>query len=570
MGWSRETKRRWRAIVVWLLRSRRWATRARHRPIFRPPPDLPVSLPQYDRSPERAAELREAKGNYRLIPVAEKLGLPVAWNHRTVEKLPSADTYTKTLKLPKFALVMALTKPLLRPGKPDERWDSLAQVDEAFDLLGFPAVRDLWQDDLEFARLRVAGPNPVWLRGGWTVERIRAAGLADAGIKELRSAARNPDFDWANVYAVDYHEVLQDAVPTQDRYIYPCFAVFEEQDGVLRPVGIQLQLPDGDLVWRPADGSPAWRLAKVFFGSADIFVHEVISHWLWTHVVAEKLGIASARNLSWRHPLRRLIAPHLTSTLAMNFNATAILVGPGGTFDTTFAGAAVKARLVEYGDRAWTYAHMIHPRRVAQLGVEGLTYHPFRDDGQLVWDAIEAHVREYLRMVYPDDGELKADDEVRAWAAEIHADLGNQGFPEVCDRETLNEVVTAILFNPVHHALVNSLQFDVFGWPPLSPPTVPVPMPADPSEVTEETLVQALPSVRVTLDTVRSTFGFSAQYDQYGSHLEPFYTGPTSALLARFKKELEAVTATINVRNSARGFAYRVARPDLIGNSIDA
>lgn len=567
MGSTPATKRRWKSVCTWLLRSRRWAARARYEPIFRPPPDLPVVLPQYDPDPARAWELERAKRDYTLVPIAEKLDLPVAWNHRTVQRLPKADGYTGALKLPKLALVVALSKRLMVPGQEEERWDSIEELDSAYDELGLPAVRDLWRDDLEFARLRVSGPNPVWLRGGWTAAGLRRAGLGDAGIAALPPEGSRA---WDDVYAVDYHEPLLDAEPTEGRYIYPCIALFGEVDRVLRPIGIQLRLPDGTLLWRPADGSPAWQLAKVFFGSADIFIHEVISHWLWTHVIAEKLGIATARCLSWRHPLRRLIAPHLTSTLAMNFNATAILVGNGGTFDVTFAGAAVKARLVEYGDAAWRYSRMIMPRRIEELRIGRLAFHPFRDDGLLVWNVIEQHVREYLAVVYPDDGELLADGEVRAWAAELHTALGHQGFPIVDDRATLNEVVTAILFNPVHHALVNSLQFDVFGWPPLSPPTVPVPMPRDPAEVTEQTLIDALPTVAVTLDTIRSTFGFSAQYDTYGRHLEPFYTGPTSALLARFRQELAWVTDVINAANSERGHAYWVARPDRIGNSIDA
>ncbi len=567
MGWTPATQRRWKSVCTWLLRSRRWAAKARHKPVFRPPPDLRVALPQYDRDPARARELALAKQQYALVPIAEKLDLPVAWNHRTVDRLPAQDKYTGALKLPKLALVIALGKKLTVPGQAEERWDSLAELDTAYEQLGLPAVRDLWNDDLEFARLRVSGPNPVWLKGEQSHALLSAAGLGPEGLGAL---PRRGSPDWADIYVVDYHEPLLDAAPSPGRYLYPCIAIFRQVEGVLHPVGIQLQLSPGRRVWRPADASPAWSLAKVFFGSADIFVHEVISHWLWTHVIAEKLGIASARTLSWRHPLRRLIAPHLTSTLAMNFNATAILVGNGGTFDQTFAGAAIKARLVEYGDAAWTYAHMVLPRRIEALGIGGLAYHPFRDDGLLVWNVIEQHVREYLAVVYPDDDELRADHEVAAWAAELHTDLGHQGFPRVTDRATLNEVVTAVLFNPVHHALVNSLQFDVFGWPPLSPPTVPIPMPADPERVTERTLIDALPSVSVTLDTIRSTFGFSAQYDTYGRHLEPFYTGPTSALLERFRKELEWVSEQINAANSKRGHPYRVARPDLIGNSIDA
>lgn len=566
VGGSKRTQKRWNSVCGWLLRSRRLARRTRTMAPFRKPPRTPIQLPQYDPDGSRVAELERAKRRYRLVRIAEKLALPVAWNHRTVQKLPSSERYTFAILWPKVCLVAALGKKLFLPGEPEERWDSLDELEEAYTQLGFPRVRDQWRDDLEFARLRVRGPNPVWLRGDWTPLSLVEAGLSEA-VLDLLPPPDDPR--WRNLYAVDYHEPLLDAKPTAGRYLYPCIALFEEVEGVLEPLGIQLLLDDGP-VWRPREDTPAWQLAKVFFGSADIFVHEVISHWLWTHVVAEKFIIRTARTLSWRHPIRRLMAPHLTTTLAMNSNATAILVGNGGTFDTTFAGAAIKARLVEYGDAAWTYDHMVHPRRRGQLGIDRLAYHPYRDDGQRVWDAIAEYVEVYLEAIYQDDAELAADPEIQAWWDELHTALGNQGFPDRRDLTTLHELLTAVLFNPIHHALVNTLQFEVFGWPPLSPPTVPVPMPANPGDVTEQTLIDALPSVAVTLDTIRSTYGFSAQYDSYGAHVDLFHQGATRVIVARFRAKLREVAQEINAANSRRGHAYDVARPDLIGNSIDA
>ena len=84
------------------------------------------------------------------------------------------------------------------------------------------------------------------------------------------------------MYAIDYREMLKD-IPTNTRALsgdklYSCkpvaiFYVTNSKDIV--PIVIQLENDDPEKVFTRRDTKEDWLLAKIYFKSADISMHEV-------------------------------------------------------------------------------------------------------------------------------------------------------------------------------------------------------------------------------------------------------------------------------------------------------
>lgn len=191
-----------------------------------------------------------------------------------------------------------------------------------------------------------------------------------------------------------------------------------------------------------------------------------------------------------------------------------------------------------------------------------LPHYPYREAAFALWDEVEAMVGEYLALGYDSDIRVLRDEELRHWSAELHAFAG-PSVPPLDSRENLQLVVTAFIFNVMQHGFVNLLQYDALGYPPAYPANVRVDVPDDPSTVTEQTLIDALPSVYESLSIIRATCGFSIQYGKLGAHLDKFHSGSSAKVVKRFAKRLRAIS-------KAAPKDYLPANPANIGNSVDA
>lgn len=416
--------------------------------------------------------------------------------------------------------------------------------------MGLPrAVSLKWDEHEAFAPLRVQGPNPAWLR--------RAP--------ELARLAVGCDVDAARVFAVDFREFLTGLPVRPGRFVHPCVALFAEGDaaqgGGLAPLGISMTT-DGGSVWVPADGSARWTRARRYFHNAEIHVHEAVSHFLWTHVFGEKLLLATVRHLDTRHPIRRLLEPHFDATLQANEKSGGLLLGPNGFFERCFsAGWTGIAELIRRGDRAWRYERMVLPRELTSRGVMDLAAYPYRDDGLLLWGALQRYVGAVVGAWFGDDTAVAADPELAAWSAELGGWLGDRGFPAVQSRETLVEVLTATLFNVVQHTFVNAQQYDAFGEPAIWPAAVSARF-ADEAE--------GAPVGVEAIDAVRATYGFSIQYNVLGAGIMDWHDEKTREAAKALLRELEGIERTMAAREGARPWSYGIAHPSRVSNSINA
>lgn len=188
---------------------------------------------------------------------------------------------------------------------------------------------------------------------------------------------------------------------TEKRYVADSYTLFyRRDDGNLVPVAIQLQPKADALIYTPKDGRGDWLLAKTFAKCAEVAVHQTISHLLRTHLVIEPFAVATQRNLSSAHPLYKLLKRHLKYTIAINMLARQTLIGPGGLFDEISALGGKEAGHIQCAQRGytqlnWTLDHAHLPTDLELRGVmskDVLPYYPYRDDGLLMWHAIEKYV----------------------------------------------------------------------------------------------------------------------------------------------------------------------------------
>ena len=125
-----------------------------------------------------------------------------------------------------------------------------------------------------------------------------------------------------------------------------------------------------------------------------------------------------------------------------------------------------------------------------------------RDDALLLWEVISNFVHEVLSIYYKSDGDVKGDDELKAWVQDIH----QNGFPErpgdvdhefpasVKTRDQLAHLITCVLFNcSCQHAAVSSNMFEVCAFIPNTPPLMRQPPPTQKGTATLELIMNTLP-----------------------------------------------------------------------------
>jgi arachidonate 15-lipoxygenase len=109
-----------------------------------------------------------------------------------------------------------------------------------------------------------------------------------------------------------------------------------------------------------------------------------------------------------------------------------------------------------------SFKNEFETRGVADAAV--LPHYPYRDDGMLVWDALNTFVSSYLGHFYASDAVVQNDNELQAWAAELEAMEGGWvgGFPKsIATVEEYIELITTILFQlGPYHSSVNYLQYE--------------------------------------------------------------------------------------------------------------
>jgi arachidonate 15-lipoxygenase len=473
--------------------------------------------------------------------------------------------------------------------------------------------RDGGLSDREFARQRLSGPNPTSIKrvcdrenlSDWQSDQVCA--LSNGETIRLDSVA-----DQNRLFLLEYPFLKFSPVELQiGRYVGSPKTLFYRGEQGLEPLLIQLE--SGGKTYTSNSDADDWMRAKLFVQVADITQHELLTHLCYTHLSMEAFAIATPRRLPANHPVYRLLKPHFRFLLAINTRGNAILLGEGAAIDSLMAptrDASIAVMNRAYRNRSFeSYAL---PTDLNHRGVEAefLSDYPYRDDAQLLWDAIHRYVTAYLQRYYPDDLTIQQDTHLQAWAAELGAPLNTRsrtefaqapdwvspeiaaevglsiadlpdyprvpGFPShrnpgtIVTLQQLIDAATQIIFTcSAQHAAVNFSQFDYFGYPPNAP------LAAYTKPDVSASLDEMLPKPAQDLAQIELTFALSGiLWSRLGSDgIIQFADQGDRAILHQFQADLHTIETEIQTRNRMRdrdtGIDYPYLLPSRIPNSIN-
>uniref|UniRef100_A0A673M1I7 Lipoxygenase domain-containing protein n=1 Tax=Sinocyclocheilus rhinocerous TaxID=307959 RepID=A0A673M1I7_9TELE len=191
-------------------------------------------------------------------------------------------------------------------------WSSLQELETFFLFNGrentiAKYVQAHWQEDAFFGYQCLNGCNPLCIRQihnlppnlSVTSEMVRPFLPEDSSLEQ--------EMEGRHVYLLDY-EVL-DQLPANtvnDKQTYlaaPLCLLHYSRQGELKPIAIQVKILNRFLLilfWLH------WLLAKMWVRNSDFQVHQLLSHFLRTHLIGEVCCTAALRQLPEIHPLHQV------------------------------------------------------------------------------------------------------------------------------------------------------------------------------------------------------------------------------------------------------------------------
>ncbi|XP_057455143.1 seed linoleate 9S-lipoxygenase-3-like [Lotus japonicus] len=472
-----------------------------------------------------------------------------------------------------------------------------------------------WNTDEEFAREIIAGVNPCLVH---ILQEFPPKSKLDSGVYgdhtstitkeqiELNLDGLTTDQAIQNkkLFLLDHHDTiipyLRQINSTTTKAYASRTILFLKSDGTLKPVAIELSLPNpqGDQygvvsnVYLPAaEGveSSIWLLAKAYVIVNDSCFHQLVSHWLNTHAVVEPFVIATNRQLSVIHPIYKLLFPHYRDTMNINALARSALVNAEGIIEKTFLWGkyAMEMSSVVYKD--WVFTDQALPADLIKRGIavedfsapHGLRLviedYPYAVDGLDIWAAIKTWVQEYVYLYYPSDDAIQQDSELQAWWKELvevgHGDKKNEPWwPKMQTRAELIESSTTLIWTAsALHAAVNFGQYPYGGLilnrPTLSRRFMPEKGTAEYDELVTNTQKAYLRTITPKLQTLidLSVIEILSRHasDEYylGQRDSAEYWTSDANAIAAFKKfgtTLAEIEAQLTVRNNNETLRNRV------------
>ncbi|MGC4092891.1 MAG: lipoxygenase family protein [Polyangiaceae bacterium] len=369
--------------------------------------------------------------------------------------------------------------------------------------------------------------------------------------------------------------------------------------GVLQPVAIQFERNrDGKTpaaIFTPNNSRFAnasdplllkWKLAKYCVNVACGVQHESIAHFAECHLVMDAIVVAAHRQLSDRHPLLKLLAPHLRFTLEINNGALHGLIAPGGVVATNVAPEiSSTVALIQTGRSDWRWDDNSPDTLFELRGLTRLPEFPFRDDTLRLWSAIHDFARSYVAAYYQSDDDVSNDAELQGFIAELvspdHAAFqGMNGLmpqaPKLDDRDYLARIVAQIIYTagPLH-ASVNFAQYPLGAYMPSVAGTVYQPPPDAKTPIDDAAqCLHWYPPLDVSLYTLSFEYLLSSiQFDRLGYYdqtpCDPYFSDPAvQGALSTFQTQLAQIEAEIRELNQKRALPYPYQLPSRIPNSV--
>ncbi|OWK14708.1 hypothetical protein Celaphus_00000930 [Cervus elaphus hippelaphus] len=411
-------------------------------------------------------------------------------------------------------------------------------------------VRNSWKDDALFGYQFLNGANPMLLRRSTSLpSRL----VLPPEMEDLKTQLEK-ELQTGSLFEADFSlldGVKPNVIIFKQQYVAAPLVMLKLQpDGRLLPMVIQLQPPRNGcpppVLFLPSDPPMAWLLAKTWVRSSDFQLHQLQSHLLRGHLIAE------------------LLIPHFRYTMEINVLARSNLVSKWGIFDLRATAGL-------------TYRSFCPPDDLADRGLLDVKSSLYGQDALRLWGVISRYVEKMVSLFYKSDGAVKDDPELQAWCREI-TETGLQGaqdrgFPiSLESRAQLCHFITMCIFTCTgQHASTHQGQLDWYSWIPNGPCTMQKPPPIS-KDVTEKDIVDSLPSLHQAR-TQKTFIKFLGRRQPVmvalGQHKESYFSDPgPQAVLKQFQEELAALDKEIEVRNAGLDLPYEYLRPSMVENRV--
>ena len=556
-------------------------------------PQIPT-LPQYDpltTQQERQQQLEQTRIEYQ-----SALRLPTSVR---VATLPVQEVFSEGYNNNRVILAKKVGANQQAFFQNPQSFLKLEDYAAVFPVLPLPDVAKTFRSDATFAQQRLSGPNPMELTNVLALNYSLTQKLGITNeifqtvlryvhrrrhIREtLKSATQN-----GNLFVTDYALLDSDSViPKENRFLTAPITLYYadgNRNSRLIPIAIQLgQVPGISLLCTPMDGVD-WTLAKLITQMADFYVHELVRHLGQTHLVLEPIALASVRELASRHPVNVLLKPHFEFTMAINALGDQVLINPGGFVDIILGGTLESSRnLANQGvaDVFNNFSNFALPTNLRQRGVDdrsGLRDFPYRDDGLLVWKALEEYVSQYVGIYYKSNRDIREDFELQNWIQALQRPISEQGFGVVSlprhltNRDQLIDILTQIIFTAgPQHSAIAWIQYQYMAFIPNMPGAIYQPIPTIKGIIRDEnSLTSFLPGVEPTFAQVNLMAGIGTKRDpkaftDFG--VNSFQDFRAIGVLKRLQDRLKGLEKLIEQRNQHRKECYPGFLPSRMANS---
>ncbi len=488
-------------------------------------PNIP-SLPQNDTKAiqqERQVQLGKTREEYEI-----GLRLP---NSAHVKTLPEKEAFSEGYNKNRAILsekIGANQQAFLQNPKPFQRLDDYTAL---FPVLPLPDIAKTFRDDDVFARQRLSGCNPMELKNVLALNYNLRSKLAitDELFQAVLSAKRNTKrvnktlnsaIREGSLFVTDY-AVLDSVKAKEKQFLCAPIALYYAErtrdDFQLIPIAIQLgQAPSSSLLCTPLDGVD-WQIAKLITQMADFYVNQLYRHLGQTHLVMEPIALATARELAARHPVNVLLKPHFEFTMAINNLADQVLINPGGAVDIILPGTLESSlELSSKGVSEYfnNFSDFAFPTYLRKRGVDNsytLPDFPYRDDGLLVWNALEDYVSKYIQIYYKSNRDIREDFELQNWFQALRKPVNEGGVgivslpARLANSDQLIDILTQMIFTAgPQHSAIAWIQYQYMAFIPNMPGAIYQPIPTSKGKFTDEnSLTSFLPGVKPTLTQVQ-------------------------------------------------------------------
>ncbi|KAG5844816.1 hypothetical protein ANANG_G00166750 [Anguilla anguilla] len=527
----------------------------------------------------RARELQTKQQHFRWKTFAEGVASCVDFN--SLKPLEPNLIYTRQ---------SPGTETYYLKGFTDRSWSSFEELCTLFtfnigDNSAAKFVQSHWSEDSFFGYQTLNGCNPLMLRQIHQVPPNLSVSSDMLRPFLPEGSSLEQEMERGTLYILDY-KVL-DGVPVnkingkQHYLAAPLCLLHYSQQGELKPIAIQLQQTPGpqNPVFVPSDSEADWLLAKMWVRCAEFQCHQLLIHFLYTHLLGEVYCTATLRQLPEVHPLYQVLMPHVWTTLQINIQARLSLLAPGGVFDK-FAAVGLEGIpvLLQKGTEQLRYSALCVPEDLSDRGVGGLPINYYSQDALRVWGALHRFVGSWVDLYYPSDRDIQQDTELQMWIQEIftYGALGQSdtGFPQAFQSKTeLSKFVTMVIYScSALHAAVNFSQTDFSLWMPNCPAAMACPPPQSKGSVSRDDLLSILPPANATcsiLTTLTLLSRPSLDFVPLGHYREAhFSSGAPRRLVETLQIELKVVSREIAERNHKLLLPYPYLSPDRIENSV--